>query len=531
MWTDGRRRSAGGREARITLRRQSLEAAPGGTNNLANGDGLVFLPLVPADALRPVSATETTVVTFASSLLATNPALAGVEIRVPPNALFADDGTRGGQVGLAPVAPDRLPEPLPPGLNLPLVITIQTDGPGNFDRPVPVRFPNLADPVTGEVLSPGAKTALWSFSHDTGRWEIAGPMTITADGGFAETDPGVGVRQPGWHGAAPGSPGGGPEGDPDDEEGDDCGDANYNGLCDDKEPDPCELQKLQMMFSFTDTFTGLLGLLPDVKGAAANCALAFTTSTLQGVRDCGIDPANCWKTDDLSTVTTKLIDFGIGCASSFTGPLKPWADSAVALKSLLDSGLAYRNFQDCRIMNPRTVSLHGPGLASVAPGNPFLLQYEFEIRLGAFLDLLYGPGWRFIPLADVPLLGGLLEGIRDAAAANSPGGFAVTPAERDAILARPRPADRSAADVEALITRFQVILPGGDPAGFDLVGVEAAAASLQAVLEDLVANGWQDTYEGYFRGLAILQQLIASAGRNVVGAGRQHTARVPRLTT
>ncbi|MBE7504149.1 MAG: Ig-like domain-containing protein [Verrucomicrobiales bacterium] len=498
---------------------KAWEAEPGSTNNLANGDGLVFLPLVPADALQPVSATDTTVVTFPPSLLVAEPALAGVEIRVPPNALFANDGTRGGRVGLAPVAPDRLPEPLPPGLNLPLVITIQTDGPGNFDRPVPVRFPNLPDPITGEVLPPGAKTALWSFDHDTGRWEIAGPMTVTADGRFAETDPGVGVRQPGWHGAAPGSPGNGPEGDPDEEDPDDCEDANSNGLCDNQEPDPCELQKVQFIFSATDTFTGLLGLIPDMKGAAANCAMSFTTAALQGVRDCGIDPKNCFKTDELSTVTTKLIDFGIGCASSFTGPLKPWADSAVALKSLLDTGLAYRTFRDCRIMNPRAASLHGPALMAVAPGNPFLLQYEVETRLGVLLDRVYGEGWRFIHLAEVPLLAGLLEGIRDAATAHSPGGFGITPAERDAILARPRPANRSEADVEALIVRFEGILPGGDPAGFDLAGIEAAAASLEAVLEDTVADGWSHTHEGYSRGLALLQELIASIGQPVMAGG------------
>jgi hypothetical protein len=126
-----------------------------------------------------------------------------VEVRVPANTLFSENGTRGGKVGIAPVPADRLPEPLPPGLNLPLVITIQTDGPQNFDRPVPVRFPNLPDPVTGAKLPPGAKTVLWSFNHDTGRWEPQGTATITADGNFAETDPGVGVRQPGWHGVTP----------------------------------------------------------------------------------------------------------------------------------------------------------------------------------------------------------------------------------------------------------------------------------------------------------------------------------------
>jgi hypothetical protein len=181
------------------------EALPGKADNLAAGTGVIYLPLVVADSLQPVSATATTTVRFPPSVVDANPALAGVEIYVPPNSLFADDGTRGGKVGLAPVASDRLPEPLPPGLNHALDISIQTDGATNFDRPVPVRFPNLPDPVTGIRLPPGAKSALWSYNHDKGIWEIAGPMTVTGDGNFVVTDIGVGVRQPGWHGSMPGS--------------------------------------------------------------------------------------------------------------------------------------------------------------------------------------------------------------------------------------------------------------------------------------------------------------------------------------
>jgi PKD repeat protein len=126
---------------------------------------------------------------------------------IPPNALVGENGVRGGMVGIAPVSPDRLPEPLPPGLTHVLDISIQTDGPQNFDRPVPVRFPNLPDPVTGKKLAPGEKTGLWSFSHDLGRWEVVGSMTVTADGNFIETDQGVGVRQPGWHSWNVGVPG------------------------------------------------------------------------------------------------------------------------------------------------------------------------------------------------------------------------------------------------------------------------------------------------------------------------------------
>ena len=170
------------------------------------GTGVIYLPLVKAGSLKPVSATETTEIT-APPLddPALNQMMQGVKLEVPPGSLFSDDGTSGGSVGIAPVAPDRLPSPLPEGLDLPLVITVQTDGPTNFERPVPVTFPNLPDPQTGEQLAPGEKSALWSFNHDTGKWEIVGPMTVTEDGNYVTTDAGVGLLQPGWHGTRPGA--------------------------------------------------------------------------------------------------------------------------------------------------------------------------------------------------------------------------------------------------------------------------------------------------------------------------------------
>lgn len=185
---------------------KAWEAVAGSTANLAGGTGEIFLPLVPADALKPVSVSQDTRITFSPTILSNHPALAGVSITVPANSLVDDSGARGGRVGIAPVAPDRLPEPLPPGLEFPLVITIQTDGARNFDRPVPVRFPNLPNKETGIQLQPGEKSALWSFDHDTGRWEMQGTMTISNDGHFLESDPGTGVRQPGWHGTSNGSP-------------------------------------------------------------------------------------------------------------------------------------------------------------------------------------------------------------------------------------------------------------------------------------------------------------------------------------
>jgi hypothetical protein len=165
----------------------------------------VFLPLIVPGTLQPVSQTQDTVITFPASVLAQDPRLAGVQITVPADSLYSDNGARGGMVGIAPVAPDRIPSPLPPGLNLPLVITVQTDGATNFDRPVPVCFPNLPDPATGQPLAAGARSALWSFNHDIGDWEIVGPMTVAADRALVCSDDGVGIRQPGWHGTQRGT--------------------------------------------------------------------------------------------------------------------------------------------------------------------------------------------------------------------------------------------------------------------------------------------------------------------------------------
>ncbi len=196
---------------------KAWEATAGRTNNLAGGTGAIFLPLITVGTLQPVSMTTATVISFPAAVIARNPALAGVTITVPANSLFSDNGTRGGKVGIAPVPPDRLPAPLPPGLELPIVITVQTDGALNFDQPAPICFPNLPDPVLKTPLPASSKQALISFNHKKGIWEEVGSMTVSADGKFICTDPGVGILQPGWHGVGvppwfpPPPPGAGPD--------------------------------------------------------------------------------------------------------------------------------------------------------------------------------------------------------------------------------------------------------------------------------------------------------------------------------
>ena len=189
-------------------------ALAGTRNNLATPTGEIFLPLIRKGTLKAVSSLQPTTIGFPQEVLQGNPSLAGVSITVPPNSLFSDNGNPGGRVGIAPVPPDRLPEPLMGGQRFPLVITVQTDGASNFDQPVPVQFPNLPDPMSGKKLLPGEKSALWSFNHDTGRWEMQGTVTVSIDGQFLVSDPGVGIRQPGWHSTSPGSPPGPPPNPP-----------------------------------------------------------------------------------------------------------------------------------------------------------------------------------------------------------------------------------------------------------------------------------------------------------------------------
>lgn len=90
------------------------EAVPGNADNLAAGTGLVYLPCFCAGTLQPTSQTQATTVAFPQQVLTLNPALAGTTVEVPANAVFSDDGTRGGKIGIAPVPAAACPRPCRP---------------------------------------------------------------------------------------------------------------------------------------------------------------------------------------------------------------------------------------------------------------------------------------------------------------------------------------------------------------------------------------------------------------------------------
>ena len=137
-----------------------------------NGKGFdIYLPVVPSDAAQTLSMTETTQVTFQPSAMAVaeeilpgvDPAvLASFEVTIEPGAAVDSNGNPVTEAFVVPVPPDRLPEPLPFGVEMDLVVSLQAPGASNFDVPASFKFPNIGD------LAPGEQRLFFSFDHDAG---------------------------------------------------------------------------------------------------------------------------------------------------------------------------------------------------------------------------------------------------------------------------------------------------------------------------------------------------------------------------
>lgn len=479
---------------------KAWEAVPGRINNLAGGTGEIYLPLIGGDALRAVSATEVTRIGFPESVVRENPELEGVEVAVPPNALFGENGVRGGRVGIAAVPPDRLPEPLPAGLRMPVVITIQTDGPQNFDRPVPVRFPNLPDPVTGVRAPAGSRTMLWSFNHDTGRWEAQGTGTITADGLFAETDPGVGVRQPGWHGFAPGVAASGPPRPPLPHEcsGDDCPPCVQTIFCEvpTREGRHYALCALECLGDVVDDIFGD-GEKPE--------RTAFET----GLRCIG-GPAKCPQNPEDSLTPERR-----ECMDRCRFPQAARLVHVVPCEGVSDP---------CE----RPFSLHGGGgwegrdLLATATANLLQDRFAEQIRFweveGEFLKRLTGtPKIVENSLADVPLVSAFFDAFAERVRAATPAGVRLSAEERAELLAMERPGHFTLGEWTAMIDRLDSLQGGPMPA--DVVEADLA---LNDLVEELQRRGWKHRLDGVLHGHLRLGRILAPAFGSAAFPARAH---------
>ncbi len=479
------------------------EAIAGKTNNLAGGTGDIFLPKIAKGTLKAVSALTNTVITFPPAVLAANPALAGVTLTVPPNALYANDGTRGGRLGIAPVSPDRLPAPLPAGINPAFVITIQTDGPNNFDQPVPVRFPNLPDRVTGKVLPPGGKSALWSFNHKTGRWEIQGGMTVSADGQFLECDAGVGVRQPGWDIPYPGSGGGGGGGGPDGPNGPNDPN-NPNSPPDPK--DPCKQQRKSAESNAIQCGVGI-GFAVLLTAAEATpglgCAISAAQGVIGSVADCNIDPSTCG-----ATIFNNVANTALGCIPILGPGFSAVSTYGGIYKScLIDANKAAGELALCNLQNPNA-SDH-PRKGRPLPADPTITPNVFAEQLAllqaaADLDtVVFGNvAWTEVDVTEAPILVNFFTAIQNARQPGTPGDVRLTAEEQAALLQMPLPSNLTKAAAAALLDRFDRAAAGTlTPAEFNPAAVQAAAQRLLDVALTLQSRGWLTTYDASFRGV------------------------------
>ena len=199
---------------------KAFHSVPGQATQLfMDGEAFdVYLPLMSGSDVVALSDTDDTQVGFGAASQAflarefpdIDPAVwQRTQVTFVAGSAQDDQGNVATQAMIVPVAPERLPAPLPLNIDPSLVISIQAGrasgfnreadgGVTNFDVPAPIQFPNL------EGLAPGEKSLIWTFNHDAGDWEVIGTGTVSEDGLSIVSDEGVGIRAPGWHFTQPG---------------------------------------------------------------------------------------------------------------------------------------------------------------------------------------------------------------------------------------------------------------------------------------------------------------------------------------
>jgi len=184
--------------------RKAFHSVAGHATVLVDGNGRpfdIFLPLIHQQDTIPVVADQVTTATFGPQGLQTlaqiQPDIPVTEweklqVIIPPNSVFYDDGTPATKITVVPLPSARIPVPVPEGLNPSIVFTVDAGGATNVDGFAQLIYPNVHN------LPPGEKRLVWSFDHDAGKWITTGTVTVSADGSVMVSDPGSGVKTLGW---------------------------------------------------------------------------------------------------------------------------------------------------------------------------------------------------------------------------------------------------------------------------------------------------------------------------------------------
>ena len=196
----------------ITVQPGAANTAAAGMGSTAEraanvGNPSLYLPRVASDAMTTLSTTAVTTVTApqdsslgAGTFTLTPAQLAQIQLKVAPGSVVDKNGVvvANATVGISAVPPALVQDMLPPGiLQHSFDITIQAGQGALFNQDAVLTLPNVFG------LKPGEQTYLLGFNHTTGRLEVEGTATASADGQTVTSDPGAGVTQPGWHAATP----------------------------------------------------------------------------------------------------------------------------------------------------------------------------------------------------------------------------------------------------------------------------------------------------------------------------------------
>jgi hypothetical protein len=162
----------------------------------------IYLPRVADTVLQDVSNDTPTTITVGegSAPDLSDEQRARLTLTVDPGSAIGADGQTltNVQIGISTVPPELVKDMLPPGvLEHTFDITIQAPGVTAFTEPLQITLPNVFG------AAPGTQLNILSFDHTTGRLVINGTGTVSADGLTVVSDPGSGIRAPGWHGLTP----------------------------------------------------------------------------------------------------------------------------------------------------------------------------------------------------------------------------------------------------------------------------------------------------------------------------------------
>ncbi len=165
-----------------------MATVPGVENSLS---GPIFLPAIDVDNSQVAGGDQDVVLTMKG--------VPGVAYKVFAHSVTFADGSHVGRLSLTQVHADRVPMALPNGTAPRLMATLQPPG-VSFNPPIQMIFPNTLG------LSPGQVLEIFSYRHDLEQFVVEGTGHVSDDGSTILSDPGSGLSQSGWDGAAPSPP-------------------------------------------------------------------------------------------------------------------------------------------------------------------------------------------------------------------------------------------------------------------------------------------------------------------------------------